>query len=161
MSVKYGVSEGITESLTGELIEYSNSDPQIVKFTHDRVRFKDLDSFNKWKTGKTIYTLRGETEKLLGLAWFHKKEHQGALECPFTFAIRIYPPARGKGLSFFLMEQAFANFMETLVYKSSNNKGFWLLTRKDNEFAIKLYQNFGFKEAQTDEDGYILMTYAP
>ncbi|HKC04828.1 MAG TPA: GNAT family N-acetyltransferase [Patescibacteria group bacterium] len=157
MSVKIGVSEGIGESQIKELVDYSSSDPLIVKFTHDATRFKNIEAFKKWKTEKFIYTLSSSKDKLLGIVWFGKKNHPKAEGLPFTFAIRIYKPARGQGLSKKLMKSAFDKFIKTDLYQSSVKKGFWLLTRKDNEFAIKLYTNFGFKKILTDKDGYILM----
>lgn len=161
MSVKYDVLEGITDSQISELIIYSKNDPLIAKYTHDPQRFEDFDVFKKWETGKRIYTLNDKTKKLLGIVWFEKKSHSNALGYPFTFAIRIYPIARGKGLSQVLMKSAFAKFMDTKIFRSSSEKGIWLLTRKDNEVAIKLYKNFGFEKILTDKDGYTLMTYKP
>ncbi|QQG41163.1 MAG: GNAT family N-acetyltransferase [Candidatus Woesebacteria bacterium] len=155
------VSLGITKNQVQELLSYTKSDPQIRKFTHDAKRFKSLESFEKWVLGKYIYTLSDKNGKLLGVAWFAFKANPQAIEFPFTFAIRIYPPARGQGYSEKLMRAAFEKFMKSDKYLESQQKGFWLVTRRDNKFAIKLYEKFGFITKITTEDNHLLMTFSP
>ncbi len=155
------VSLGITKNQVQELLSFTKTDSLIRKFTHDAKRFKNLESFEKWLLGKYIYTLSDKNGKLLGVAWFSAKANPQAIEFPFTFAIRIYPPARGLGFSEKLMRAAFEKFMKSDTYLKSQKKGFWLATRKNNEFAIRLYEKFGFQRKTIDEDNYHLMIFNP
>lgn len=160
MSVKIGVFQGISEKQIEELIRYSNTDPDIVKFTHDGKRFKNRKTFNKWLPGKQIYTLTGGDKELLGISWFDKKNNAKATGYNFTFAIRIYPPVRGHGYSEKLMRSAFSKFIKSGIYKKSPKKGFWLATRKENLFAIRLYEKFGFRRTG-NQGAYFIMTFSP
>jgi len=135
---------GITESQINELINYSNTDHQIIQFTSDKTRFADLSAYKLWfsKKNPTIYTLTDKSNHLCGLIWFEGD----------TFAIRLYDKARGKGLSLDFMKQAFDDFKP---------KNVWLKTSADNLPAISTYKKFGFKQTtEPDDKGKIIMTYS-
>jgi len=136
MSLRTAILEGITPGQVRKLIKFSNQDPQILKYTRDAKRFKSLIAFKKWSSGKHIYTLTGGKNELYGIIWFSRKLNAKAKDCQFTFAIRIYPPARGKGQAKSFMKQTFKLF---------GKQGVWLSTLKKNRVAIGLYQDFGFK----------------
>lgn len=138
------VSKSITQDQIRKLIIRTQIDPQIKKYTHDSKRFKNLTTFRKWQKGKTIYTLSGKNGELLGLIWFGKKRNVLAPGYAFTFAIRIYPPIRGKGYAFKFMKEVFTDFKHQDV---------WLTTRRDNLPAIRLYKKFGFRKiAEAEKD---------
>lgn len=136
--------KGITDSQIEEIIYYANHDEQIIKFTSDKTRFADLSAYKSWFTKKnpTIYTLTDKLGHLCGFIWFESD----------TFAIRIYAEARGKGLSFDFMKQAFDDFKP---------KSVWLECSADNLPAVSTYKKFGFiQTTQPDAKGKIIMTYS-
>ncbi len=136
----------IYETYPDQLIKYSEEDKIVDKFTHDRERFKNKKLFDNWrKHGKTIYVLTSSNQKLLGIVWFAKEKFE---KYEYTFAIRMYSYARGKGLSYQFMKICFKNF---------NKHGFWLTTVKSNKAAIATYKKFGFRQRGT-KNGKILMT---
>lgn len=156
--------KGITEKQIDQLIEYTNSDPDIILFTSDLKRFRDRESFNKWREkDRTIYTLADEEGNLLGIFWIGEedlaeekipdknfllsfnKEDYGV-----TFAVRVYGKARGKGLAKEFIERSFKEF--------SPKRKIWLDTKHDNQRAIKLYEKLGFILAtRPDKEGWIIM----
>lgn len=162
------VSKGITPNQINDLIFYSNNDQLIKLTTHDLKRFKDQEAYNEWsKKKRTIYTLVDKSQKLFGIIWFgkeqfpkNKKLTENIIEdkYTFTFAIRIYSNARGKGYANMFVNNAFKLFKETNEYKDSLNKGFWLQTYISNLPAIKTYNRFGFiTVSKPDEEHRILM----
>ena len=65
------VQQGILDCQIHQLIEYSNSDSDVQKFTSDSSRFNNISSFKKWLTqGRIIYTLADKNHNLLGIIWF-------------------------------------------------------------------------------------------
>jgi len=143
---------GLTESQINELINYSNTDPQIIQFTSDKTRFATRSDFDSWLNRRhpAIYTLSNKEGDLCGFIWIEKDDKIAGFE--FTFAIRLYADARGKGLSFDFMKQAFDDFKPKTV---------WLETSADNLPAISTYKKFGFKQiTQPDDKGKIIMTYS-
>ena len=153
--LKLAILKIINEDQIKNLIEYTKTDKTIHEYTHDIERFKNPKTFSAWlKRKKIIYTLISTKGRLLGIIWFAKKVKD---KYGFTFAIRVYPPARGKGLSQKFMTEVFANFKESIIYKNSKNKGFWLETREDNLRAIKLYTKFGFKKVTTKKKELLMI----
>jgi len=139
------VHQGILDCQIDQLIEYSQTDPDIQKFTSDKTRFADKNSFTKWQQqGRIIYTLGDSQKNLLGIIWFGQKEPLlENIKANFTFAIRIYGPARGQGLSQEFMKITFSDLQTNP--QNSQITGFWLETSRDNLAAIHSYQKFGFK----------------
>lgn len=133
--------KNITDSQIAELINYSVTDSQIIKNTSDKTRFADLSAYKSWFTQKkpTIYTLTDKSNHLYGLIWFESD----------TFAIRLYDKARGQGLSYDFMKQAFDDFKP---------KNVWLKCSADNIPANLTYKKFGFKQTtEPDENNKIIM----
>lgn len=155
--MEYKFKKGITSTQIDQLVEYSKTDPAVLKFTSDPIRFKDKKSATKWLEGVTPYTLSDNTGNLLGITWFHEKplpervfsENLSSSDFPLTFAIRIYGEARGKGMGFDFMKKSFEE------YKPEN---VWIETSFDNIPTIKLAEKFGFeKVSEPDERGKIIM----
>lgn len=145
-----------------QLIEYSKTDPLIKKFTGDSKRFKNLDAYKNWrKNKKVIYALSDKKNNLLGLIWFSKKESSFG-GYPFTFAIRTYAAARGKGLSKEFMRISFEDFVKSNLYQKDEARGVWLEVSADNTPAIKIYQDFGFKKrGKPNKNNKIMMLMTP
>lgn len=133
------IKEGLSEKNIAQLIEYTKDDPLVDKFTSDKKRFLDKFSFEEWlKKGRKIYSLVDEKDNLLGITWFG---HEGE---GFTLAIRIYGPARGKGLAESLLRETMEKFKKTKDYVESPDKNWWLETAEDNLPARKIYEKLGF-----------------
>jgi len=133
------IKKGLSEKNIGQLIEYANGDEAVKKFTSDQKRFKDRESFENWlKKGRKIYCLVDEDDNLLGISWFGE-EGEG-----FTFGLRIYGEARGKGEGYGFLKETMDDYMKEEEYMKASNKDIWLETSKDNIAAIKIYQKCGF-----------------
>src|SRR5688572_23736118 len=105
------IQNGIQEKQIDQLIEYTNSDKLVKTQTNDLSRFKNKDTFLDWIERKRIInTLIDSNENLLGLIWFSKSILPKRADYPFTFAIRIYGMARGKGFGLPFMKYAFKEF---------------------------------------------------
>ncbi len=166
----FKVIEGIGARQVEKIIVLSKSDTAIINYTTDATRFKDTNSFEKWRKKKrTIYTLVDQDNNLLGIVWFGEKKFPKIERLykfdkdPYgiTFAIRLYGKARGVGLSNWFMKKVFDRFEASSEYKKAKRKGFWLETMKSNVPAVKTYKRFGFKKVgETDKDK-IIMVYTP
>lgn len=138
--------KGISINQLRQLIAFTLGDAIIKKLTHDSKRFGSIESFRLWINNKTIYTLVDEYHSLQGIIWFSKI---GYVKCDYTFAIRIYPPTRGKHIAQEFMRKVFDNFKPESV---------WLKTKTENKIAIDLYKKFGFKKHSIEEKN-LIMTY--
>ena len=151
----------ITRLNQKQIIEYSQKDPLVKKFTHDHTRFKDLSSINRWyQKGKRVYFLIRPRNKLVGLIWFGKsKLNRSDLKAPnFTFAIRIYQPARGLGLSEKFFTVAYKDFLKKVGSENLKYKGLWLKTNRKNRVALHLYQKLRFKVLRkTNEELFMVL----
>jgi ribosomal protein S18 acetylase RimI-like enzyme len=135
---------GIYGNYVNQLIAYTKKDVLVGKFTHDKERFKNKKSFSSWmKHNKTIYTLVNSNQKMLGIIWFAKEKYE---KYKYTFAIRTYPPLRGKGLAIKSIRSSFSDF------DPNRKKSFWLSTNKENLIAKNVYKKIGFKEVETKEN---------
>ena len=144
--------KGISADHIKQLIKYSNdkNDISIFKYTSDQTRFANQKSFDQWfKQGRTIYTA-SEGKNLIGIIWFGSKPIPvDNYSHDTTFAIRIYPKARGKGVSFSFMDYAFKNYQP---------KNLWLECSADNTPAVKLYTKFSFHQVTSpDKNNKIIM----
>jgi RimJ/RimL family protein N-acetyltransferase len=138
------VKKGISENQINQLIEYTHTDPSVIKFTSDPIRFKDRNSFEVWlQKGRKIYTLVDGNENLLGIFWYGPKIMPNHPEYNYcTFSIRLYSRARDQGLSYPFLKFAFDDL---LIKEGDKITGFWLETSVDNFAAIKTYEKFGFR----------------
>jgi len=133
------IVKGIQEKNIDQLINYTNRDGDVKKFTSDLKRFLNREALNEWlKKGRKIYTLIDDGDNLLGITWFGP-EGDG-----FTFAIRMYEDARGKGLAADFLSATMNDYMTEPEYVNSSNKNWWLETSVDNYPAIKIYEQLGF-----------------
>lgn len=153
------VEQGILDCQIDQLIQYSHSDPEVLKFTSDSTRFTDKSAFQQWQQqGRIIYTLSDLQKNLLGIIWFGQKDPPINLNANFTFAIRIYGPARGQGLSQEFTKITFDDLLKN--QKNSHITAIWLETKQKNFAAIHVYQKFGFKKVKNYQDS-ILMVWSP
>jgi ribosomal protein S18 acetylase RimI-like enzyme len=136
MDIKSGLSEKNIE----QLIEYANNDETVKKFTSDERRFKDKESYLNWlQKGRKIYSLVDKKGNLMGITWF------GAEGEGFTFALRIYGEARGKGLGYGFLRETMNDYMKLDEYQNAENREWWLETSENNIAAIKIYEKLGFE----------------
>lgn len=150
------IQQGILDCQIDQLIEYSNTDPEVKKFTSDLTRFKDRQSFNQWSgQGRVIYTLIDKENNLLGIVWFCQKNPPIKLNANFTLGIRLYSSARGQGLSQIFMKTAFDDFVN--CKNKQKISGFWLKVSIDNVAAIHTYEKFGFKKADQVDNKYLMV----
>jgi len=143
---------GITDSQIDELIYFANNDPQIIAYTSDKTRFANRQAFDSWiiRRNPSIYTLSNNKDNLCGLIWLEKDNKIPGFD--YTFAIRLYADARGKGLSYDFMKQAFDDLKPAKV---------WLECSADNLPAASLYKKFGFVQiSEPDSNNKILMTFS-
>jgi ribosomal protein S18 acetylase RimI-like enzyme len=155
------IYKGLTAKAKNQLLVFSQTDEAIKKFTSDRQRFKDGKAFLTWRRkGRVIYSLLDKKGDLKGVIWLGKK----ALDLSgfrlianiepekysFTFAIRLYEKARGKGLAVKFIKAVFADF---------GPKGVWLETGVDNQAALKTYRHFGFRAVAENENHRMLMVW--
>jgi len=158
---------GITPKQARQLLNFSKNDSQIIRHTSDKKRFKNIKSFEKWSSkDRTIYTLVDKNGDLSGLIWFGKKSIPAkkftkdveSKDYGFTFAIRTYGMARGKGYAVGFMKKAYKLFTSSTPYKMAKDKGVWLVTSYDNIPAIKIYKKFGFVDAtRPDKKAKLIM----
>ena len=150
------IQQGILDCQIEQLIEYSNTDPEIKKFTSDPTRFKDHDAFNQWlKKGRIIYSLIDQNKNLLGIIWFGQKDPPIKLKANFTLGIRIYGLARGQGLSQIFMKTTFDDLLKN--QPKSQITGFWLQVSTNNIAAIRTYEKFGFKKVDQVGDKALMV----
>lgn len=150
-------NKGINDKQIDQLIEYSQRDENIGKFTSDKERFKNREAFEEWtKKKRTVFTLSDTLGNLLGIIWLGPKplptrKYQTKVDSgkyQTSFAIRIYGEARGKGLAL--------DFMK----RSIDTEGIWLEVSEENIAAKSLYSKFGFCQvSQPDENNKIIMIY--
>lgn len=147
------IQQGIIDCQIDQLIEYSNTDPQVEKFTSDPIRFKNRQSFDQWlNKGRIIYTLTDKAKNLLGIIWFGKKSPPIKIEANFTFAIRLYSSARGQGFS-----QKFMNIVfNDLLKEKKDVIALWLDTEIENSVAIHTYEKFGFKKIEEKNNRVVM-----
>ena len=143
------IVRGINKNQTDQLIKHTRDDILVNKFTHDKERFKNKKDFESWiKLGKTVFTLIDSNQRLLGIFWFAKEKYD---KFDYTFGIRIYPPARGKGFATKFMKTVFNDF------DPKDKKSYWLSTDKENLIAKDIYNKFGFKEKEINKDSIVMV----
>jgi ribosomal protein S18 acetylase RimI-like enzyme len=171
--VQFALYRGMSSESVDQLIEYSQTDPEVVAQTSDPKRFSSEAAIEAWLKkggGRFPYTLTNPENILSGLIWFGPdpmptmetiSQEVDPTKYGFTFAIRTYKEARGKGLAVPFMRLSFEDMQRTPAYSNNDVQNFWLETSQSNAPAVKAYENFGFKHATTQPDhhGRILMVY--
>jgi ribosomal protein S18 acetylase RimI-like enzyme len=157
----YQIKKGLSDKQISQLINYASSDEGL-KYTSDPKRFKDRQSFDEFsKEVLAYYTLVDNEDNLLGIIWFHDLDLYLNKEKPseygISFAIRLYGEARGKGLALTFTEEVMADFKESEEYKTHPHKKIWLSVSPENEAAVKLYRNLGFKDLEINEEYHKLL----
>ncbi len=164
----YAFNMGLSESLVPQLINYSNTDPFIRRFTSDTSRFRDEQAYLTWrKKDRTIYSLTSEDgAELVGIVWlgrevipylqFELLEQIKPEDYGITTAKRLYGEARGKGIAKDMMRMAYTEYLKT--HSQDDNTGIWSITSTDNERNIRVNESFGFRRvSKPNSNGKILM----
>jgi RimJ/RimL family protein N-acetyltransferase len=152
------ITEGLTEKQIDQLINYSNTDPDVKKFTSDSKRFASKMSFKDWIQNNkvVIYALVGTADNLIGVSWVdirplpnaEYKEDIDPAKYQTTSGIRIYGDFRGKGLA--------ADFYQQILSKISG--GIWEQISSENIASIKLHEKLGFKiVSNPDQNNKVIM----
>lgn len=144
----FTVRQGWSDELARQLVEQSKNDPAITRFTprDSTERFSTLDTATSWYERKspTIYSL-SQAAELAGVIWYSQNPRDD-LDADYTFAIRMYTLARGKGLAASFMELCENDFRNTV-----QPNGVWLETDSDNTPAKSLYQKLGYTVTHTTD----------
>ena len=161
----YQIKKGLTDKQIDQLINYAATDEGL-KYTSDQKRFKNRESFDEFsKEILAYYILVDNEDNLLGIIWFHDLDLYLNKEKPseygISFAIRLYGKARGKGLALPFTEEVMADFKETEEYKTHPHKKIWLSVSPENEPAVKLYRNLGFKDLEINKEYNKLLMVLP
>lgn len=155
------ILRNVSRSQISQIVSLTKKDSQIKQFTRDKERFSSQKSFVSWqRRGKRIYTMCGKDGNILGIIWFSRTKPPKTIRNDLnkyssmsTFGIRIYHPARHKGLAIKFMNESFEDFFR------NHKRAVWLITKKNNTPAIKLYERFGFKKIKETKDGQIYYLY--
>ena len=144
---------GWDDRIASQLVENSIQ-PEILKWTpkDHKERFSSLEAANEWheRDPHVVYALARAAE-LAGVIWFTKKQ-TADVDANYTFAIRMYELARGRGLSGEFASATLGDFNETTNYQES----VWLETDTNNTVALHLYEKLGFRDVLVS-DGRIKM----
>lgn len=145
----------------GEIINFhfSQTDPEVIKFTTDSNRFRSLRAFQEWenKGDRFVYTLTDFGNNLHGIIWLARAaiplesvdDTAIPLAHPYTFAIRIYGDTRGKGLALPFMRDTISYFSRDKLPEGA--LGIWLRVNSDNDVAKRMYAKYGFKDVTKPE----------
>lgn len=137
----FRIERGWSDELATQLVDASQ-EPEIRQFTPSDAdeRFATVDTANEWYDAKrpSVYAL-ARAAQLAGLIWFSHRPRPD-LAADYTFAIRMYDIARGKGLAEPFIQAAEADFRSI-----TQPKAIWLETDMDNSRARNLYHKLGYK----------------
>lgn len=157
MSIKeFKLKRQLEEKQIKQLLEISQTDPLIKKFTSDEKRFKDLATFGTWsKHTPDKFVFVDEEANLIALVWFSHKKIPiiGFQGYDWSLALRVYAKVRGRGLA-----KEFLNLALNSFRRQFPDRKLWLTTSFNNLAAIQTYEKFAFKKvSQANENGKILM----
>jgi len=134
---------GWSDNVASQLVERSQESDMLEHVPRDHAeRFVSRDRANEWysEDERVVYALAG-------IAWFTRRplvEH-GA---DYTFAIRMYEKARGKGLAGAFMMAAHLDLQSHARYEGAT----WLETDEGNIHARRLYERYGYNEVSRADD---------
>lgn len=146
------VYEGWNEKLACDLV-VASVQPHIKRYTPNDAakRFVSLESANEWYTVKnhTTYSLY-HSDTLAGIIWF-RPGPKPELGAEYSFAIRLYEDAIGKGLAYPFARIAHHDYAVKVGLLTV-----WLETDGDNAAALHLYKKLGYQKVG-EHDGRITM----
>lgn len=148
----YLLYRGWGDEVAQQLVGLSRQ-PHIQQYTpNDQARrFASEQSAHEWYAAheRAVYTL-GE-QAVDGIIWFGQARSDIA-DGDYTFAIRMYEGAQGKGLARGFMQGAHQDFREQLDYDGA----IWLETDTDNAAARALYAKSGYQEVRTVDERVVM-----
>lgn len=160
------IYQGITDMQVAQLINFTNTDALVQRNTSDVNRFKDLRTYERWRSkGRTVYTLADEGQTLLGIIWLGNEPLPektflfplNLLDFTTTLAMRIYGDARGKGIAKAFLIPTLRHFI-CQREGSKNSSGIWIETSVDNTPVLRSFSSVGFTQAtKQDERKKIIM----
>jgi ribosomal protein S18 acetylase RimI-like enzyme len=164
----YFIRTGIADEHIDVVINAANTDPDIEKNTSDKRRFANRYAYDAWLSkGRSIFTLVAPDATLAGLIWLgadQAKEPASYTDGPvdlsewgITFAIRTYPPHRGRGLAVPFIRSAIDVFVKSDAYANAPHKGIWLEVVAENVAAVRSYEKVGFRTVGVNAEGEFLM----
>lgn len=160
------ICQGITDMQVAQLINFTNTDALVRRNTSDEKRFKDIETYDRWKSkGRTVYTLADEGQNLLGIIWLGNEPLPeksflfplNSSDYATTLAMRIYGYVRGKGIAKAFLIPTLRHF----ICQGEGNKsssGIWIETSVDNTPVLRSFSSVGFTQAtEQDERKKIIM----
>ncbi|HEX6415902.1 MAG TPA: GNAT family N-acetyltransferase [Candidatus Saccharimonadales bacterium] len=145
----FTVYRGWSDTVADQLVERSEEPEMLEHVPRDHAeRFVSKDRANEWysENERVVYAL-GEKAALAGIAWFTKHPIED-YDAQYTFAIRMYERARGKGLAGAFMMAAHLDLEASQHYEGA----VWLDTDEGNVHARRLYERFGYNEISRSDD---------
>lgn len=161
---RFALVFGLDTSMATAFKERScdKSDTELHAFTSDYERIC-VNGYEAWFAKKRFpFALFDQRGNLAAIIWFGPKElpYEGVVpttpQVPWhTFAIRTYPPYRGKHLAF-----PFAEFVVRVHAQLFPKTPVWLRTDSQNSGAIRLYEKLGFTKnlSATGHETHVVMT---
>jgi len=149
----FKVYEGWDDKLAAGIVAGSKEPEMRKRVPRDIAeRFSDEAAAQEWyeRNEKVVYSLGGRAA-LAGVIWFSKNPRP-EIGADFTFAIRMYEQARGRGLATDFMTAAHYDFETAKQYKGN----IWLATDTTNLAALRLYEKNGYVTVD-EEDGRVTM----
>lgn len=149
----FRVYRGWSGELAERLVEGSREEEMRRRVPRDvGERFASVDSAYEWYRANehVVYAL-ADRAALAGVIWFSRRVRP-EFEADYTFAIRMYEKARGRGMAGRFMAAAHRDFEAFQRYEGN----LWLVTDTDNRTARALYEHQGYLP-QGEEDGRVVM----
>ena len=137
----FRIERGWSDNLAEQLVTAS-LEPEIRQYTPNDAdeRFASMTAADEWYETKdpTVYAL-GRAAQLAGIIWFSHRPRP-EIDADYTFAIRMYASARGKGLA-----EPFVQASEADFRASAHPQAIWLETDMSNSVARNLYRKLGYQ----------------
>jgi hypothetical protein len=167
------IHSDLTPNQVKRLIAFTQAEDDPIKLDGDEGRFMSLEQYLAWRQkGRTIYALTdnaGREGNLAGIFWAGQKplpvrnDYTTPLNpelYTYTYAFRLYGPARGIGISQTVLKTCIDDYVERLTLPT----GFWLEVSGLNPAALHMDQKMGYKIASglNDQNRLVLArSYEP
>lgn len=153
----FDVYRGWSGTVASQLVERSEEPEMLEHVPRDHAeRFISRERAHEWyrENERVLYALgeRASVGSLAGVAWFTRRS-LADYDADYTFAIRLYKQARGKGMAGAFMMAAHLDLQSANRYEGAT----WLETDGTNMPARRLYERFGYSEVARTEDERIRM----